>query len=124
VRTWGRQMKNFNKIKISYSEKSMRLLFSTTAGFEDQRVEVILDVSRDNIPLGIEWFVASELDAAKLASIRTALINADVRFAHDVEEDIMTINVNAIDEDARTQRPGQVVFSFDAQGGLVSMVVT
>lgn len=103
--------------------KTRCTFFSPAAGFEDKCVDVILDVSRDNIPLGIEWFVASEIGTEKLASIRTALINADLRFSHDAEEDIMTINANAIDEDSREQRPGKVVFSFDAQGGLASMVV-
>lgn len=117
-------MKNFNKARISYCERVATLQFAESEpNLKMVEVEAILDVSRDDIPVGIELFHATELGNENLASVRSALCAAELRFSYDSDENILTININAIDEDATSQRPGRLQFRFSTSGQLISLMV-
>ena len=116
-------MKNFKNINIGYRGETVILYFSMPEGkSEAVIVEADLDVSRDNVPLSIELFDASDLGAERLALVIEALRAGGVRFSYDPMDDILLININAIDEDSTNARPGSVKFFF-AENGLISITV-
>jgi hypothetical protein len=116
-------VKNFNQINIGYRGETVILYFSMPEGEgEAVTVEADLDVSRDNVPLSIELFDASDIGSERLAIVIAALKAGGLKFSHDPADDILLININAIDEDSTNARPGPVKFFF-AENGLISITV-
>jgi hypothetical protein len=121
----GRPMKIFHNAQITFDEKSVFLkLAPFPKGLVIESRDAILELSRDGIPLGFELFGVSAISVSHLNSIALALQVAAVPFSLNEEVDILTVNVNAIDEAAVTQAPGVVHFGFSSNGELATIVAT
>lgn len=117
-------MKKFNNVQYSLADNCVFLKFADFS--EELRiidVSLILDVSRDDVPLGLELFNADDIGRSNLLAIVTALSVGDFKYSNDEELNILTINFNAVDEYPITQRPGSVKFGFTGDGKLVTMVI-
>jgi len=122
---WGRPMKIFHNAQISSDKKSVFLkLAPLPEGLTIESRDAILDLSWDRIPLGFELVEASSISASHLTAIALALQVAEVPFSLSDEVDILTVNMNAIDEAAVTQAPGVVHFGFNSNGELATIVAT
>ncbi|QYF91723.1 hypothetical protein KY495_13020 [Massilia sp. PAMC28688] len=117
-------MKSFENILFLAGEKTIYLKF---AAIEEAltmvRINAVIEVSRDDVPLGVELFDASELGSERLQAIICALTAGKLNFAYDPDIDILTININAIDEDSVAQRPGNLGFGFSNDGRLCTLTV-
>lgn len=122
---WGHLMKNFHNAKISCDAHSVFLkLARLDEGVEVIAIEALLELSREGVPLGFELYEASMLGNSILPAIAIALETAAVPFSLNDEVDILTVNMNAIDEDALRQGPGIVRFAFTKKGELASIIAT
>ena len=86
------------------------------------RVNVVTDVNRDGIPLGIEAFwVQHYLGDKRLAALRHALKVADLTSSYSEDGDILSLNVNSIGDYVSTQAPATIELEFADDDRLISL---
>lgn len=115
--------KIFANVQLVRTENQISIEFLPgLASTGSARVNAVMDVNRDGVPLGIEAFwVQHHLGQKRLASILQGFDTAGLVSSYCEEGDILTLNVNSIDDYVSTQLPGTVDLEFASDDRLISL---